>query len=154
MLCIWRLYVFGVELGGRMTKTLTEQWREGKLPENTYYVQFICGRYGVYEFEQFKGFGFDNDLAYIKEVIAPVPSYEEWKELKEQRDWYETRNYERAALINKLREQLNEANKLIKECKNKIEWNKVILTSYPPKEGISDYLYSKVNDYLEKWGVK
>lgn len=58
-----------------MTKTLTEQWRKGKLPEDTYYVRFICGRYGVYEFEQFKGFGFDNDLAYIKEVLAPVPSY-------------------------------------------------------------------------------
>ena len=64
-----------------MTKTLTEQWREGKLPEDTYYVQFICGRYGVYEFEQFKGFGFDNDLAYIKEVLAPVPSYDEYKQL-------------------------------------------------------------------------
>lgn len=64
-----------------MTKTLTEQWREGKLPENTYYVQFICGRYGVYEFEQYKGFGFDNDLAYIKEVLAPVPSYDHFSQL-------------------------------------------------------------------------
>lgn len=62
-----------------MTKTLTKQWRDGKLPEDTYYVRFICGRYGVYEFEQYKGFGFDNDLAYIKEVLAPVPSYDEWQ---------------------------------------------------------------------------
>lgn len=66
-----------------MKKTLTEQWREGKLPENTYYVRFICGRYGIYEFEQFKGFGFDNDLAYIKEVLAPVPSYDKIKEMSQ-----------------------------------------------------------------------
>lgn len=67
-----------------MTKTLTEQWREGKLPENTYYVQFICGRYGIYDFEQFKGFGFDNDLAYIKEVLEPVPSYDEYQDIIQQ----------------------------------------------------------------------
>ncbi len=69
-----------------MTKTYTEQWREGTLPENTYYVQFICGRYGIYEFEQFNGFGFDNDLAYIKEVLALVPSYDEYKRLVSKTD--------------------------------------------------------------------
>lgn len=65
-----------------MTKSLTELWKDGELPEGTYYVMFLCGRYGTYEFERLKGFGFDNDLAYIKEVLAPVPSYDEYKELK------------------------------------------------------------------------
>ena len=134
-----------------MTKTLTEQWKDGKLPENTYYVQFICGRYGIYEFEQFKGFGFDNDLAYIKEVLAPVPSYDEYK---------------------RLQEQLKEANEVIKkfeetEIGHKQKDGTYMLTVCgviidPEKRPTSalveteTYVYDPrpLTTYLKKWGVK
>lgn len=93
-----------------MTKTLTEQWREGKLPEDTYYVRFICGRYGVYEFEQYKGFGFDNDLAYIKEVLASVPSYEEFVQ---QRDF--VKDHQKVLIENmNLKRKLEIATKALK----------------------------------------
>ena len=132
-----------------MTKTLTEKWKDGKLPENTYYVQFIRGRYGVYEFEQFKGFGFDNDLAYIKEVLAPVPSYEEYKELQEQVNkqgiWHTDISFRKLEAENKrLKEQLKEAQNLI---------------IYTAKG--HDHLFAEIQceDYmhkhhLPKWGVK
>lgn len=106
-----------------MTKTLTEQWHDGKLPEDTYYVRFICGRYGVYEFEQYKGFGFDNDLAYIKEVLAPVPSYEEWKHTKEKLKKATELNCNHAYKTNKRRTQINnlknENNQLREQLKEK-----------------------------------
>ena len=68
-----------------MTKTLTEQWRNGTLPENWYYIHLeskwgnidyitinYCDEDGV--FEEYP----DED---IKEVLAPVPSYDEYNEL-------------------------------------------------------------------------
>ena len=105
-------------------KSLTEQWREGKLPEDTYYVRFICGRYGVYEFEQYKGFGFDNDLAYIKEVLSPVPSYDEYKRLQDENK--------------KLKEQIESANKTI---------NSMVGNGYCKADDIGQ-------EYIEKWKVE
>jgi hypothetical protein len=62
-----------------MTKTLTEKWKDGELPEGFYYVLLRDSndiyiryldqtKYSVY-FECFK------------EVLAPVPSYYEYEEL-------------------------------------------------------------------------
>ena len=108
-----------------MSKSLTEKWKDGELPEGTYYVMFICGRYGTYEFENLKGFGFDNDLAYIKEVLAPVPSCDEYK---------------------KLQVQLKEANDTIKRYRR-------FETALVVKNGTLVGENPAV-DYLEKWCVK
>ena len=116
-----------------MTKTLTEQWREGKLPENTYYVQFICGRYGIYEFEQFKGFGFDNDLAYIKEVLAPVPSYDHFSQLVKK--------------VKKLEQQLKSARNVIKK------YDGVGTIGVKDKNG-KLRICRPASQYLKRWGVK
>lgn len=70
-----------------MTKTLTEQWREGTLPLNHYYVKTKIGKYGIDN----TVLTFDEDkprtkLAYsdyTKEVLAPVPSYDEVKEMSQ-----------------------------------------------------------------------
>jgi len=62
-----------------MTKTLTEQWREGTLPDGCYYVRFfttkqthieICGSEFLGNLAEFNG----TDRA---EVLAPVPSYQQ-----------------------------------------------------------------------------
>ena len=71
-----------------MSKELTEQWREGTLPENWYYIHLksdwggidcitinYCDEDGV--FEEYP----DED---IKEVLYPVPNYDEYKRLQEQ----------------------------------------------------------------------
>ena len=65
-----------------MTKTLTEQWRDGTLPLNHYYVKTKSGRYGI----NHTVLSFDRDkprtrIEYsdrTEEVIAPVPSYEQF----------------------------------------------------------------------------
>ena len=67
-----------------MTKTLTEQWRDGKLPNGDYYIK-VRGNLTGKEF-----FVYDNCIngkwAYTLDgnviaVISPVPSYEEYNEL-------------------------------------------------------------------------
>lgn len=62
-----------------MTKTLTEQWREGTLETGWYYTKHDDGK--IYVWLCFK-----DDCSYIenpevKEVLAPVPSYEKWRTL-------------------------------------------------------------------------
>lgn len=65
-----------------MTKTLTEQWRDGTLEQRYYYVKhFGNGQKPFVEIE-LKNFLLDLFKAkdrYKIEVLAPVPSYEEWQ---------------------------------------------------------------------------
>ena len=67
-----------------MTKTLTEQWRDGKLPNGDYYIK-VRGNLTGKEF-----FVYDNCIngkwAYTLDgnviaVISPVPNYDEYNEL-------------------------------------------------------------------------
>ena len=62
-----------------MTKTLTEQWREGTLPLGTYYILNINGVEEIYKSVAIGELWNNTDL---KEVLAPVPPYDEHKTLK------------------------------------------------------------------------
>lgn len=62
-----------------MTKTLTGQWRDGTLPDDTYYWKickenWIADKYEMYDYTKVC------DVNKI-ECLAPVPSYEEYREL-------------------------------------------------------------------------
>ena len=69
-----------------MTKTLTEQWREGTLEDGLYYCKSIYDieelyldcRYFWYPLQQ------EGEPVDVQEVLAPVPSYKEYKRLQEQ----------------------------------------------------------------------
>lgn len=61
-----------------MTKTLTEQWRDGTLPLGTYYILNI---YGDEEIDMSVAVGELWNNTDLKEVLAPVPSYDEYKQL-------------------------------------------------------------------------
>ena len=76
-----------------MTKTLTEQWREGTLEKGFYYIKtrwFGCDNKWHYNKEQDIDYldsdgewcGVANDS--VVEIIGPVPSYDEYKRLQEQ----------------------------------------------------------------------
>lgn len=68
--------------------TLTEQWKKGELEfGKKYYVRFEDGEIDTAQWCYYTNqnkYGFDVDE--VKEVLAPVPSYEEWQKMKEQRD--------------------------------------------------------------------
>lgn len=56
-----------------MTKTLTEQWREGKLPEGYYYT--ICSGWNMETFPCIVYCERNCFDANVIEVLAPVPDY-------------------------------------------------------------------------------
>ena len=64
--------------------TLTKQWKKGELEDGCYYVRTDNGIENWEYIYTHLGFGYCEDK--IKEVLAPVPSYEEWQKMKEQRD--------------------------------------------------------------------
>lgn len=68
--------------------TLTEQWKKGELEVGEYYLRYKDGTIdreyydyaNVYDLMVEKGFS--TESCDISEVLAPVPSYEEWKQLR------------------------------------------------------------------------
>ena len=68
--------------------TLTEQWKKGELDCGVYYVQSDDGVVfpSVYsaEYDSIKDISIKDfwyEIVDIKEVLAPVPSYEEWQKV-------------------------------------------------------------------------
>lgn len=67
--------------------TLTEQWKKGELEVGEYYLRYKDGTIdreyydyaSVYDLMVEKGFS--TESCDISEVLAPVPSYEEWQQL-------------------------------------------------------------------------
>ena len=62
--------------------TLTEQWKKGELPEGYYYFKMPDGAIEIASEYRLIRYNLTKDAEKI-EVLAPVPSYEEWQELKE-----------------------------------------------------------------------
>jgi hypothetical protein len=59
---------------------LTEQWGKGELPCGWYYIKIA----DIVFIDFFEGKVWKNKKdEYIDEVLAPVPSYDEWKEYQE-----------------------------------------------------------------------
>ena len=96
-----------------MTKTLTEQWRDGKLPDGCYYAKFYTAKTPYIEVY---GSGFLKDLAEFNgtdraEVLAPVPSYDEFVQ---QRDF--VKDHQKVLIENmNLKRKLEIATKALKE---------------------------------------
>lgn len=59
------------------SEQLTEQWKQGELPSGWYYIKIA----DIVFIDFFEGKVWKNKKdEYIDEVLAPVPSYDEWKE--------------------------------------------------------------------------
>ena len=70
-----------------MSKELTEKWENGELPINLYYVIDKLGRETIGNdcgLRDMMVDAFNEGNIFIKEVLAPVPSYEEYKKLEKQ----------------------------------------------------------------------
>lgn len=121
-----------------MTKTLTEQWKSGKLPEDCYYILTKNGHikkertcFYSHTDEQCFCFTSNND---IEEVIAPVPSYEEYCNLVFQVNkpknplsdvmmCYDTEREKE--VVEPLQKKLAIATKALKDYANSDEWELV-----------------------------
>lgn len=125
-----------------MSKELTEQWRNGTLPDAEYYVKNKSNDVIVdYYCELTKSFA--SVLPFnVKEVLSPVPKYDQFVELTEKveqlkkdnkylKSGIETRDKQIEQLVKQLKEENKIIKKLYKESGNPIGCG-----------------------YLEKWGVK
>lgn len=155
-----------------MTKTLTEQWREGTLPEGLYYTKGafdddIYISHFDYEFEE------DKRLP-VEEVLAPVPSYDEFKRLQEQLDEAIKTTKDQELIIKKLKrrricdnqktearkEHINELIEQVKELKEEIARrgriiNELKIQRKEANNIIKQYcFYEYGKPYLKKWGVE
>lgn len=100
--------------------TLTEQWDKGKLPEGDYYIKRRNGDF-LYDNIDTSGVWRNSIDEDILEVLAPVPSYEEWQAKNE-----ENKNlYKMLDVLNghldsllKEKEENNKLKELLKECMN------------------------------------
>lgn len=132
-----------------MTKTpekLTKDWKEGKLKAGSYYVQYADGEIEIERAsEWFKsgdiscGINFD-DPVYVYKVLAPVPTYNEYKamqdqivELTKKVKKLEEENVENlgyiGGLLNEGNEQViknRELRDLLRECKRHVYFQKKI----------------------------
>lgn len=98
-----------------MTKELTEQWREGGIQETYYYVKCPWSDGEV-------------DIRYVhngvddwKEIIAPVPSYDEWQALEYNCEFTHTRLKGAYQKIEKLEKKLDIAVNVLEyyaQCKH------------------------------------
>ena len=62
--------------------TLTEQWKKGELEEGWYYIELNEPFDKIHKdisYYSLGSFDIEVDSNYIIEVLAPVPSYEEWQ---------------------------------------------------------------------------
>ena len=70
-----------------MTKTLTEQWKNGELNGGHYYLFMRDGSTRiantVYVVGEKQFYWENSSIDFVQEVLAPVPSYEEWHKLKD-----------------------------------------------------------------------
>lgn len=125
----------------QMTKSLTEQWKDGELKSGMYYLKMTDTNGSISRDEYFHPYGFVNWLPEdIKEVLAPVPSYNEYKEMDNDLKEIASKNDSLAMECGKLQEQLKEANNVI--CALfPLSMNKIKAT---------DCVYR----YMEKWGEK
>lgn len=95
--------------------TLTEQWRKGKLPLGKYYIKTkYWGCDGKWHYEKEEDIDYlDGDWRFyqddaVAEVLAPVPSYDEYKRLQEQ-----IKDYEKA--LNRYAKYRSEAKKVLEK---------------------------------------
>lgn len=111
------------ERNADVSKTLTEQWEKGELPPRYYYIKDNKNKIEIDEYVQWykeRGQKSGKSFIYYKvmEVLAPVPSYEEWKDLKSKLQLKETAyDFDTA----RLEEQNAQLKDLLKECKIYVE---------------------------------
>ena len=139
-----------------MTKTLTEQWKKKELKDGDYYVLNKAGDIVCDYYIEILGH-FDSVLTEnVKEVLAPVPNYEEYKDLYDSNKQLMTHIKTCEQQIERLQEQLNEANAILKSYANRYNWSSIMdgCGYFDNALYVDDHGYSSAENYLGKWGVK
>ena len=103
------------------SEQLTEQWKKGELPYGRYYVELAYNGNSIIMAEYWwdKTLTLD-DHKYsreeVKRILAPVPSYEEWIGVKQQRDLENKLRHDSDNKNWQLRTENQQLKELLKEC--------------------------------------
>ena len=103
-----------------MSKELTEEWRNGTLDRGFYYIVSRSNETYLCALIDYK-----TEKHWVKQVLAPVPTYDQFVELTEK--------------VEGLEKQLNEANDVLKQIAD---------TRY------FQYGHKFAQSYIKKWGIK
>lgn len=110
---------------------LTKQWKKGELEQGYYYTRYTPSVGKLFVEIELKSYLID--LAKIRdaetvEILAPVPSYEEWQEIKEFADYSLHNRDELTRQINfwmdkhtQIEKENQKLKDLLKECRDVIE---------------------------------
>lgn len=126
---------------------LTEQWKKGELPEGHYYIK-TRSETNIDEYIQwYKDHGIPSEKSFayfnVQQVLAPVPSYDEWEQLQNWADF--TDDYHGLKEKLEIAEYENvELKELLKECR-------LAIFDYPPYDLASDKirLTNKIDEVLK-----
>lgn len=122
-----------------MSKELTEKWRNGTLKNGYYYVTSFIGWSSEVKEIIHPFFLSNKAMGDIKEVVAPVPSYDEYNEFMQKIHILEKQ-------LSSISEKLKEANDIIKKYRR-------FEVALKVEKGTLTGVYPAV-DYLKKWDVK
>lgn len=126
---------------------LTEQWKKGELPSGEYYIRVD----GVEDRAcYFAGFGFtEADPDEIECILAPVPSYEEYLEMKghcaaysDINQWQKEEISAYKRLVAELKQENSQLKELLRECKTPLE-------VYNEMFGNKEELLTKIDEVLK-----
>lgn len=138
---------------------LTEQWKKGELPSGMYYIEFKDGDISK-DVYAFGSWGNINEH-FLKQVLAPVPSYEEWQASENYIDYlkqcisvYESKDKqatETSIAYNELLEENTKLKELLKECREILDYAKDFAYHDPCSKCIT-----KIDQVLgeDKWNTK
>ena len=107
---------------------LTEQWKNGELPEGEKYIQLRDGRIFTAHFngKEFREV-YNSD---IKEILAPVPTYEEWQRIFHYAGKYEHEYTSCVMDYENLKQENQQLKELLSKCLDELaEFN----NSYYPE---------------------
>ena len=106
------------EQQNNLCTTLTEQWKKGELKSGWYFVK--VGNYeaeiDLYDDDQNQWFNCCDKDIYPVEILAPVPSYEEWERVKKYANKCEVEYIECANDYEKLKEENQQLKELLGDC--------------------------------------
>ena len=148
-----------------MSKELTEQWRNGTLEESMYYVKLPDNDIPIVNLYQLKQLALVNDADEI-EVLAPVPTYQEWLESESHCAVYSEVNKWNKDKIKKLEDQFADVSKKVEKLEKQLKEAEDVIRFYANTDGLNEeekrmtgekyhLVYGlKAYDYIERYGVK
>ena len=97
---------------------LTEQWKNGELEEGWYYIELNEPFDKIHKdisYYSLGSFDIEVDSNYIIEVLAPVPSFQEWMRTKYSLDDYKRLSDMRGKIIDKMEESNEDSVKYLRK---------------------------------------